>query len=77
VLNRFGGGGAIRRKPGTDTKFPVQFAGNWLSVGMGLRPAKFHEKNGTMAKGSGKVVGTVEKLRPSVCLIGSMRALRE
>src|ERR1019366_4916602 len=25
VLNRFG-------KPGTDTKFPAQFAGNWLSV---------------------------------------------
>src|ERR1035438_8280543 len=24
--------GAIRRKPGTDTKFPAQFAGNWLSV---------------------------------------------
>src|SRR5450755_611156 len=23
---------AKRRKPGTDTKFPVQFAGNWLSV---------------------------------------------
>src|ERR1019366_9502776 len=23
---------AIRRKPGTDTKFPAQFAGNWLSV---------------------------------------------
>jgi hypothetical protein len=22
----------IRRKPGTDTKFPAQFAGNWLSV---------------------------------------------
>ena len=21
-----------RRKPGTDTKFPAQFAGNWLSV---------------------------------------------
>src|ERR1035441_4675924 len=23
---------AIRRKPGTDTKFPARFAGNWLSV---------------------------------------------
>jgi hypothetical protein len=23
---------AIRRKPGTDTEFPSQFAGNWLSV---------------------------------------------
>src|ERR1035438_2467476 len=34
----------MRRKPGTDTKFPAQFAGNWLSVGVGLRPAKFHEK---------------------------------
>src|ERR1035441_7042641 len=22
----------MRRKPGTDTKFPAQFAGNWLSV---------------------------------------------
>src|ERR1035441_8422088 len=22
----------VRRKPGTDTKFPAQFAGNWLSV---------------------------------------------
>src|ERR1035441_7849243 len=34
----------MRRKPGTDTRFPAQFAGNSLSVGMGLRPAKFHEK---------------------------------
>jgi hypothetical protein len=24
--------GKMRRKPGTDTKFPAQFAGNWLSV---------------------------------------------
>src|ERR1035438_9851500 len=32
VLNLFGGAGQIRRKPGTDTKFPAQFAGNWLSV---------------------------------------------
>jgi hypothetical protein len=33
VLNRFGGRWAeMRRKPGTDTKFPAQFAGNWLSV---------------------------------------------
>src|ERR1019366_432251 len=31
-------------KPGTDSQFPAQFAGNWLSVGMGLRPAKVHEK---------------------------------
>jgi len=22
----------MRRKPGTDTEFPAQFAGNWLSV---------------------------------------------
>src|ERR1035438_1302316 len=22
----------VRRKPGTDTKFPAQFAGNWLSA---------------------------------------------
>src|ERR1035438_5068678 len=22
----------VRRKPGTDTEFPAQFAGNWLSV---------------------------------------------
>src|ERR1035438_2403754 len=29
---------AVRRKPGTDTKFPAQFAGNWLSVpGFALR----------------------------------------
>src|ERR1017187_184550 len=29
---------ALRRKPGTDTKFPAQFAGNWLSVpGFALR----------------------------------------
>src|ERR1017187_4968346 len=28
----------MRRKPGTDTKFPAQFAGNWLSVpGLALR----------------------------------------
>ena len=27
----------MRRKPGTDTKFPAQFAGNWLSV-PGLAP---------------------------------------
>ena len=28
MLNRL----AVRRKPGTDTKFPAHFAGNWLSV---------------------------------------------
>src|ERR1022692_2960905 len=38
-LSGFGGRrAAIRRKPGTDTKFPAQFAGNWLSVpGFALR----------------------------------------
>src|ERR1017187_5347237 len=31
-------GRQMRRKPGTDTKFPAQFAGNWLSVpGFALR----------------------------------------
>jgi hypothetical protein len=45
VLNRFGGRWAeMRCKPGTDTEFPAQFAGNWLSVGMGVPPAKLHEK---------------------------------
>ena len=39
VLNRFGGGGPryAAIPAGTDTKFPAQFAGNWLSVEMGLR----------------------------------------
>ena len=33
VLNRFGESWPeMRRKPGTDTKFPAPFAGNWLSV---------------------------------------------
>ena len=33
VLNRFGESWPeMRRKPGTDTKFPAQFAGNWLSA---------------------------------------------
>jgi hypothetical protein len=27
-----GGCAEMRRKPGTDTKFPARFAGNWLSV---------------------------------------------
>src|ERR1017187_6469935 len=63
--------------PGTDSQFPANCAGNLVSVGMGLRPAKFHEKPGIMAEAGGKVVGTVGKVRPCVCLIWSMRALRE
>src|ERR1019366_3384824 len=31
----------VRRKPGTDTKFPAQFAGNWLSV-PGFAPRETH-----------------------------------
>ena len=28
---------AIHRKPGTDTEFPAQFAGNWLYQGLPAR----------------------------------------
>src|SRR5450432_1009000 len=55
---------------GTDHRFL------W-SVGMGLRPAKFHEKLASWQGGSGEVGVTVEKSRSLVCLTRSMRALRE
>src|ERR1019366_2332132 len=38
------------RKPGTDTKFPAQFAGNWLS-GPGFAPGRLEVRNPAPANG--------------------------
>jgi len=46
-------------------------------VGMGVPPAKLHEKPGIITEAGDKVGVAVEKLRPFACLIRSMRALRE
>src|ERR1035438_5937947 len=59
-----------------DQGVPYQ-AGFSTLLGWAFRPRNFMKNWHDGSGGSGKVGGTVAKLRPRLCLIRSMRALRE
>src|ERR1035438_699407 len=56
----------MRRKPGTDTKFPAQFAGNWLSVPGFVRgvllPVRLAPKTANHSTGGRIMIATDSKV---------------